>query len=128
MDEAGFADRKKMGTRPVLFGLARAAYFRAVAPAADDDGKEKVVTERIDLPPDMANGLVLTLLKNIPSSTPQTNVSMVATTPKPRLESPVGARARGCLGAASTSSLTVARALAMSSAENVTDMDVTLIC
>lgn len=32
MDKAGFADHKKMGTRPVLFGLARAAYFRAIAP------------------------------------------------------------------------------------------------
>jgi hypothetical protein len=51
----------------------------------DDDGKEKVVAKRLDLPPDVANGLVLTLLKNIPSSAPQTNVSMVATTPKPRL-------------------------------------------
>ena len=35
MDEAGFADRKKIGTRPVLFGLARAAYFQAVAPDVD---------------------------------------------------------------------------------------------
>jgi hypothetical protein len=50
-----------------------------------DDGKEKVVTERLNLPPDVANGLVLTLLKNIRSDAPQTKVSMVATTPKPRL-------------------------------------------
>lgn len=35
MDKAGFADRKKMGIRPVLFGLARAAYFQAVAPGVD---------------------------------------------------------------------------------------------
>jgi hypothetical protein len=34
----------------------------------DDDGKEKVVTNRLDLPPDVANGMVLTLLKNIPSA------------------------------------------------------------
>jgi hypothetical protein len=51
----------------------------------DDDGKEKVVTERLDLPPDLANGLVLTLLKNIRSDAAQTKVSMVAATPKPRL-------------------------------------------
>ena len=50
-----------------------------------DDGKEKVVTERLDLPPDVANGLVLTLLKNLPSDASQTKVSMVAATPKPRL-------------------------------------------
>lgn len=50
-----------------------------------DDGKEKVVTERLDLPPDVANGLVLTLLKNLASDASQTKVSMVAATPKPRL-------------------------------------------
>jgi hypothetical protein len=50
-----------------------------------DDGKEQVTTERLDLPRDLANGLVLTLLKNIPSGAPQTKVWMVAATPKPRL-------------------------------------------
>src|ERR1035441_7734443 len=30
-----------------------------------DDGQEKVVTEHLDLPPDLANGMVLTLLKNV---------------------------------------------------------------
>jgi hypothetical protein len=50
-----------------------------------DDGKEKVVTGRFDLPPDVVNGLVLILLKNIRSDVPQTKVSMVAATPKPRL-------------------------------------------
>ena len=53
--------------------------------STDDDGKEKVVTERLDLPPDVANGLVLTLLKNVRSDAPQMTVSMVAATPKPRL-------------------------------------------
>jgi len=51
----------------------------------DDDGKEKVLTNRLDLPPDVANGMVLTLLKNIPSDASQMTVSMVAATPKPRL-------------------------------------------
>jgi hypothetical protein len=51
----------------------------------DDDGKEKVVTDRLDLPPDVANGMVLTLLKNIPSDASQMTVSMVAATPKARL-------------------------------------------
>ena len=53
--------------------------------STDDDGKEKVATEHLDLPPDAANGLVLTLLKNIRSDASQTKVSMVAATPKPRL-------------------------------------------
>jgi hypothetical protein len=51
----------------------------------DKDGHPKVAAERLDLPPDLANGLLLTLLKNIRPTAPQTTVSMVATTPKPRL-------------------------------------------
>lgn len=51
----------------------------------DDDGKEKVLTNRLDLPPDVANGMVLTLLKNIRSDASQMTVSMVAATQKPRL-------------------------------------------
>jgi hypothetical protein len=53
--------------------------------STDDEGKEKVVTERLDLPPDVANGLVLTLLKNLRAGATQTKMSMVAATPKPRL-------------------------------------------
>ncbi|HWR54465.1 MAG TPA: hypothetical protein VN428_25380 [Bryobacteraceae bacterium] len=50
-----------------------------------DDGQEKVETERLDLPPDLAIGMVLNLLKNIPPDTKETKVSYVAATPKPRL-------------------------------------------
>jgi hypothetical protein len=50
-----------------------------------DDGKEKVVTETLDLPPDVANGILFTLLKNLQRDTVTTTVSYVATTPKPRL-------------------------------------------
>lgn len=51
----------------------------------DDDGKEKALTDRLKLPRDVANGMILTLLKNIRPDVPQTTVSMVAATPKPRL-------------------------------------------
>ena len=51
----------------------------------DEDGKEKEVDERLDVPSDLANGLILTLLKNIPPEVPKTTVSMIAITPKPRL-------------------------------------------
>jgi len=51
----------------------------------DDDGKEKTENQRLRLPPNIANGMILTLLKNIPPNVPQTTVSMVAATPKPRL-------------------------------------------
>ena len=50
-----------------------------------EDGKEKVETDHLDLQPDVANGLLLDLLKNIPTHAPETKVSYVAATPKPRL-------------------------------------------
>lgn len=50
-----------------------------------DDGEEKVAAERLKLPPDLANGMILTLLKNIRPDAQRTTVSMVATAPKPRL-------------------------------------------
>ena len=51
----------------------------------DKDGEEKILKERRDLPSDVANGLLLTLVKHIQPNVPQTTVSMVATTPKPRV-------------------------------------------
>src|SRR5438105_13063607 len=51
----------------------------------DQDGGEKILRERRDLPPDIANGLLFTLVKHIQPNVPQTTVSMLATTPKPRL-------------------------------------------
>jgi hypothetical protein len=50
-----------------------------------DDGKEKVVTERLQLPPDVANGMLLTLLKNLPAEGTPESLSLVAFTPNPRL-------------------------------------------
>jgi hypothetical protein len=52
---------------------------------SDEDGKEKVASDRLQLPPDVANGLILTLLKNVGPDERRTTVSMVAATPKPRL-------------------------------------------
>jgi hypothetical protein len=51
----------------------------------DDDGKEKVENAHLNLPPDLANGLVPTLLKNIPSGATRAEFSMVVASPKPRL-------------------------------------------
>jgi hypothetical protein len=51
----------------------------------ESDGKEKTVTEKLKLPPDVANGIIFTLLKNLRPDGPPTTVSMVASTPKPRL-------------------------------------------
>jgi hypothetical protein len=51
----------------------------------DDDGQEKVASERLALPPDLGNGLIPTLLKNLPVGTPQIEIPMVVAAPKPRL-------------------------------------------
>jgi len=53
--------------------------------ATGKDGKEEVKSEHLDLPPDLVNGLVLSIAKNIRPDTPETKVSMVVATPKPRL-------------------------------------------
>jgi hypothetical protein len=51
----------------------------------DEHGAAKTLSEHFDLPPDIANGLVPTLLKNVGSTAIPLNVSMIAATPKPRL-------------------------------------------
>jgi hypothetical protein len=51
----------------------------------DDDGKPKTEAEHFDLAPDLSNGLILTLLKNVrPAALPK-SVSFIAATPKPQL-------------------------------------------
>jgi hypothetical protein len=62
-----------------------AAGGRVKARYTDDDGKEQTVDEHMDLPDDVANGLLFTLMRHIDPATTQTVVSQVAMTPKPRL-------------------------------------------
>jgi hypothetical protein len=50
-----------------------------------DKDREKRDTEHLDLPPDLANGIILMLLKNILPDTKETKVSYVGAAPKPRL-------------------------------------------
>jgi hypothetical protein len=51
-----------------------------------DEGEAKVENERLEkIPPDLANGLVPTLLKNVPTDRGQMVFSMLAPTPKPRM-------------------------------------------
>jgi hypothetical protein len=52
---------------------------------ADDDGKEKTITDRLKLPADLANGFVTTLLGDIDPKAPKTMLSMLVATPKPQL-------------------------------------------
>lgn len=51
----------------------------------EKDAAEKSIEERMELPDDLANGLPLTLVKNIAPDAAVTTVSMVLATPKPRL-------------------------------------------
>jgi len=50
-----------------------------------EDGERKTETERLKVPPDLANGMILTVLKNVHSASPPKTISYVAATPKPRL-------------------------------------------
>lgn len=51
----------------------------------DEDGKAKEESKRFELPPNLMNGIVPILLKNISPDAQETTVSLVAATPKPRL-------------------------------------------
>jgi len=51
----------------------------------DDKGNEKNESEHMRLPPDLANGLVLTALKNFGPDANLPQLSMVVATPKPRI-------------------------------------------
>jgi len=50
-----------------------------------DKDREKVTTDHLDLPPDLANGILLNLLKNISPDKKETKVSYVGGAPKPRV-------------------------------------------
>jgi hypothetical protein len=58
---------------------------QVVVHTADDKGKDNVFTDHMKLPPDLANGLVPTLLKNIGPDVSAMKVPMLVATPKPRL-------------------------------------------
>ena len=49
------------------------------------DGKEEVKTSHMNLPPDLANGLVSAVIENLQPNATGTQVSMVVATPEPRL-------------------------------------------
>ena len=51
----------------------------------NDKGEEKTESERLKLPPELANGLVLTLLKNLRPEDQLPQLSMVVAAPKPRV-------------------------------------------
>lgn len=50
-----------------------------------DNGKEKVDQEHLDLPPDLANGILPIIVQNLKPDTPEIKLSFVAAGQKPRL-------------------------------------------
>jgi hypothetical protein len=64
--------------------IDRATGVYRVRYRADDDSPEEMLTGTFELPPDVYNGLLSTLLKNLDAGTSRT-VQIVAFTPKPRL-------------------------------------------
>jgi len=57
----------------------------ATARYTDDDGKQKEASDHFNLPPNLANGMIATLLKNAPPGVTPLEASLIAATPKPRL-------------------------------------------
>jgi hypothetical protein len=51
----------------------------------NEKGEQKVESEHFDVPPDLANGMITTLLKNARANALPKSVSVIAATPKPRL-------------------------------------------
>ena len=58
---------------------------RVVVKHRDKDGEEKTIDEHMELPTDLANGMMITLLKNLSTDVPTTTVPMLFATPKPQL-------------------------------------------
>jgi hypothetical protein len=62
-----------------------AAAGSVVVRTKERDGKNETYEEKMEIPPDLANGVILTALKNVSPTAPLTTLSMMAITPKPRL-------------------------------------------
>ena len=51
----------------------------------DDKGRDKVIKQHMDLPTDLGNGILFALFENLQPGSSKTTVSLLATTPKPRI-------------------------------------------
>jgi hypothetical protein len=65
--------------------LIDAASGEVTTRSMDKDGKEEVKTDHMNLPPDLANGLIPIVVENMRPAEQGMTVSMVVMTPKPRL-------------------------------------------
>lgn len=70
--------------QPIDMTIDRAA-GHVVVRYRNEHGEEKVEDEKMDLPADLANGMIIALMKNVQSKAPPQSLSMVVATPKLRL-------------------------------------------
>ena len=83
MQSYRLVQRGPVFTEDTEISLERTGKYR-VKTKTRKDGREKVLKGTLDLPPDVYNGLVLTLVKNLPKGAGET-VHIVAFTPEPRI-------------------------------------------
>src|ERR1051325_9918282 len=70
---------------PNQIDMAVDAQGQATVQYTDDHGEHKTATEHFNARGDLANGMILTLLKNVRPETAPKELSMVVATPTPRL-------------------------------------------
>ena len=68
-----------------LDSLIDTASGNVVVSSTDEKGKEKRETKHLELPTDLANGLLMTIAKNLDPSAPSTTVSMIAGATSPQI-------------------------------------------
>jgi hypothetical protein len=74
----------------------------------NDHGEEKVEDERMDLPADLANGVLTTLVKNVRPDAVPASLSLLVATPKPRvvrLKPSIGGTDRFLIGGSTRSAV-----------------------
>jgi hypothetical protein len=76
---------QKGPTFPQPIDMVVSANGQATVRYIDDKGNEKTESEHLKLPPDLGNGLIITLLKNLNPDSQPPQLSMVVATPKPRI-------------------------------------------
>jgi hypothetical protein len=76
---------QKGPTFPQPLDMVVAANGQVTVRYINDKGDEKTESEHFKLPPDLANGFVVTLLKNMKPTEQLPPLSMVVATPKPRI-------------------------------------------
>jgi len=84
MQSYRLVQRGPVFTEDTEISLERASGKYRVNTKAHKDGREEVLNGTLDLPPDVYNGMVITVAKNLPKGGSET-VHLVAFTPTPRL-------------------------------------------